>query len=96
VELVSNHTNKKSYVYSFSQCPTHIVWCFCFVFLRLVYHMIPVSLDCSYLIAPSVFSNVYILTPNKTVCCFVVNCFGKETLLFGLHMLVFYGMHYAF
>jgi hypothetical protein len=24
----------------------HIVLCFCFVFLRLVYHMLPVSLDC--------------------------------------------------
>ena len=26
-------------------CPTHIVLCFCFVFLRLVYPMLPVSLD---------------------------------------------------
>jgi hypothetical protein len=40
-------------------CPTHIVFCFCFVFLRLVYPMLPVSLDCPYLIAPSVFSSVY-------------------------------------
>jgi hypothetical protein len=31
-----------------------------FVFLRLVYHMMPVSLDCPFLIAPSVFSNVYL------------------------------------
>jgi len=30
-----------------------IVLCFCFVFLRLVYPMMPVSLDCQYLIAPS-------------------------------------------
>jgi hypothetical protein len=38
----------------------HIVLCFCFVFLRLVYPMLPVSLDCSFLIAPFVFSNVYL------------------------------------
>jgi hypothetical protein len=35
------------------------VLCFCFVFLRLVYHMLPVSLDCPFLIEPSVFSSVY-------------------------------------
>jgi hypothetical protein len=29
-------------------------------FLRLVYSMLPVSLDCPFLIAPSVFSNVYL------------------------------------
>ena len=34
-------------------CPAHIV------FLRLVYRMLPVSLDCSFLIGPSVFSHVY-------------------------------------
>jgi hypothetical protein len=33
--------------------------CFCFVFLRLVYPLLPVSLDYSFLIASSVFSNVY-------------------------------------
>ena len=35
-----------------------VVLCFCFVFLRLVYPLLPVSLDCPFLIAPSVFSNV--------------------------------------
>jgi len=35
------------------------VLCFCFVCLRLVYPMLPVSLDCPFLIAPSVFSYVY-------------------------------------
>jgi hypothetical protein len=35
------------------------ILCFCFVFLRLVYLMLPVSLDCPFFIAPSVFSNVY-------------------------------------
>ena len=32
-------------------CPTHIVLCFCFVFLRLLFPVLPVSL---------VFSNVYL------------------------------------
>jgi hypothetical protein len=30
------------------------------VFLRLVYHMLPVSLDCPFVIAPSVFCNIYL------------------------------------
>jgi hypothetical protein len=33
----------------------------CFVFLRLVYPMLQVSLDCPFMIAPLVFSNVYLL-----------------------------------
>jgi hypothetical protein len=33
---------------------------YCCVFLRIVYSMLPVSLYCSFLIAPSVFSTVYI------------------------------------
>jgi hypothetical protein len=37
-----------------------IVLLFYFVFLRLVYRMFPVSLDCSFSIAPSVFSNIYL------------------------------------
>ena len=36
----------------------HILCC---VFLRLVYHMLPVSLDCPFLIAHSVFSKFIIL-----------------------------------
>ena len=49
------------FVFACAQCcPTHIVLCFCFVCLRLVYPMLPVSLDCSFLIDPSVFSNVYL------------------------------------
>jgi hypothetical protein len=39
----------------------HLLWfCFVFVCFRLVYPMLPVSLDCPFLIAPSVFSNVYL------------------------------------
>ena len=33
----------------------------CFVCLRLVYPMLPVSLDCPFLMALSVFSNVYLM-----------------------------------
>ena len=41
-------------------CPTHIVLCvLCFFFLRLVCCVI--SLDCPFLIDPSVFSKVYLL-----------------------------------
>ena len=35
------------------------ILCCVFVFLRLVYPMLPVSLDCPFLIAPSVLSNIY-------------------------------------
>ena len=38
----------------------YIMCCaFCFIFLPLVYPILPVSLDCQFLIAPSVFSNIY-------------------------------------
>ena len=40
-------------------CPTHIVLCF---FLRLMYPMLPVYLDCPFFIAPSLFSSVYFLS----------------------------------
>jgi hypothetical protein len=43
----------------------HIL-CYVFVFLRLVYHMLPVSLDFLFLIAPSVFSNVYSQCKRKS------------------------------
>ena len=35
------------------------LFCCVLVFLRLVYPMLPVSLDCSLFTAPQVFSNVY-------------------------------------
>ena len=42
-----------------------LLWCFGFFLfaflLCLVYPMLPVSLDCSFLVAPSVFSNVYFI-----------------------------------
>jgi hypothetical protein len=46
-------------LYVFAQSGVqHSVLCFCFVCLRLVYSMLPASLDCLFLIAPSVLSNV--------------------------------------
>jgi hypothetical protein len=44
----------------------HIILCLCFVCPRLVFPVLPFSLDCSFLIAPSVFSNVY-LSPMYTI-----------------------------
>jgi hypothetical protein len=43
------------FVYSGFQ---HILFCFCFVFIRLMYPMLPVSLDCPVVISPSIFSNL--------------------------------------
>ena len=42
----------------------HIVFCFCFIFL--LYFMWPVSLDCPFVIASLVFSNVYLLSIKET------------------------------
>jgi hypothetical protein len=47
--------------------PTRIVLYFCFVFLRLVHTMLPVSLDYPILILPSVFSNVYLYSLHNCV-----------------------------
>jgi hypothetical protein len=41
-------------------CPTHIVL-FCFVFPRLVYLMLSVSLNCQFIMSHSVFLYVYLL-----------------------------------
>jgi hypothetical protein len=44
------------------------IWCcvFCFVFIRIVYPMLPVSLDFPFLIAPSVFLYVYFQIRQNT------------------------------
>ena len=42
-------------------CSPHIVLFFMFVFLRLVYPMLSVSLEFPFSIAPSVFSDVYLI-----------------------------------
>ena len=49
------------------QSQLYNVMCFCFVFLRLVYRMLPVSLDCQFLIAHSVFSNFYLASEHKVL-----------------------------
>ena len=72
-------------------CPTHIVLCFCIVFLRLVYPMLPVSLDCPFLIAPSVFSNVYFLifhylTFSYTEHVLFDNTFNIPTVVICMYM----------
>ena len=46
-------------LFVFAVVSKYIVLCFCFVFLHLVYPMLSVSVDCPFLIAPWVFSNVY-------------------------------------
>ena len=50
------------YLCLFAHSGVQDILCFfvCFV-LRLVYLMLPVSLDCLIMIAPSVFFNVYLL-----------------------------------
>jgi len=48
----------------------HILCCvFALFFFRLVYPMLPVSLDCPFWIAPSVFYNVYLSCVLCTLCC---------------------------
>ena len=47
----------------------HVVFCFCFDFLLLVYPMFQVSLDCSFVIAPSVLSHV--LLPSSWFVMFL-------------------------
>ena len=47
----------------------------CCVFLRLVYPMLPVSLDCQFLIVPSVFSKVYLeqrCSDYKDEICYIL------------------------
>jgi hypothetical protein len=46
----------------------------CFVFLRLVYPMLPVSLECPFVIALSVFSDVY----------FILNLLEVSVMIFSL------------
>ena len=60
-------------------CPTHIVLCICFSCLRLVYPMLPISLDCPFVIVHSVFFNVYLIkTQVKCILnilrCWLISC----------------------
>ena len=69
--------------------PTHIALSFCFVFLRLVYSMLQVSLDCPFLIDPSVFSNVYYTHTRDRSLCWVGTCASKESG--GVKLVLFIG-----
>ena len=52
----------------------HMLCCvLCFACLRLVYPMLPVSLDCPFLIAPSVFSNVYLSKGSRVILAIIVD-----------------------
>jgi hypothetical protein len=66
-------------------CQTHIVLCFFvyFICLRLECPMLPVSLNCSFLIAPSVslpfvylkkFLVFSVVTVTRSLVCFVILC----------------------
>jgi hypothetical protein len=59
-------------------CSTHTMLCVCFVFLRLVYPMLPVSLYCPFVIDPSVFSNVYLSCVLCTLCCQFLCIYEKK------------------
>ena len=48
------------YVCLFGYSSVQHIWCCVFLFLCLVHLMLPVYLDCPFLIVPLVFSNVYI------------------------------------
>ena len=55
------------------------LFCLFVVVLYIVCPMLPVSLDCPYLIVPSVFSNVYLLCPVS--CMPNVACFSGLSIL---------------
>ena len=65
-----------------------VVLCFFFVCLRLVYPVLPVSLSCQFLIAPSVFSNVFhrllnfTFTRNLKEQCIIVVLFFTDVCNF--------------
>jgi hypothetical protein len=49
------------------------------VFLRVLYPMLPVSLDCPFMIAPSVFSNVYSQsTIKRTIFVFNIKPISED------------------
>ena len=74
-----------------SRCPTHIVWCFCFVSLHLVHPMLPVSLDCPLLIAPSVSSNLCFYDCSKKNW----NCSDSVVVFFSFFfVIVIFYRHY--
>ena len=64
-------------------CPTHTVLCFSFDVRRHMYPMLQVTLDCQYLIAPSVFfkSLFYSKYVNRVVGGFFSLCIQLQTVI---------------
>ena len=56
------------YVFAYVQwCPTHSVLCFCFVFHRLVYPMLPVFLDRPFFLLPLRYSLTFLYYAEITI-----------------------------
>ena len=54
-----DHVLYTLFVFTYAWCPTHsVLW---FVFRRLVFPMLAVSLDCPFLIAPSIICNICLM-----------------------------------
>ena len=58
---------RMAHVLFYITCVCLCIVVLCFVFLRLVYPMLPVSPDCPFLIAPSVFSNVFVYSLPRVI-----------------------------
>ena len=56
--VIYNYTMDISRVVLTNMYERFILLVFSFVFRRIVYHVLPVSLDCQFVIVPSAFSNV--------------------------------------
>ena len=68
--IVLLNTNKSKFVFICAWLRIVVSnTCFYLVFLHLVYHMLPISLDFPFLIAPSVFSNVSLLNCWMDTTC---------------------------
>ena len=63
----------------------HILYC---VFLRLVCPMLPVSLDCTFFIPSSVFSNVYLLVSLDCTILISNSVFSNVFFLFCIHTII--------
>ena len=53
-------------------CPTHIVLCFCFVFVRLVCHMLPVSLECLITVSDWMQSKLHFPLDLLYLCVYII------------------------
>jgi hypothetical protein len=75
-QLNLKHRNESLCLFAHSGVQ-HIMYC---VFVLVFFVLLPVSLDCPFLIAPSVFSNVYLLT-IYLLCLVDVFCNRQSTFL---------------